>query len=175
MSKTVTITFNEEGDNLSLDGIPADVWARFKENAKRDFPKAGEDAWAHYLSEIIMGQGGGTKDTKTVFMTDIPTENVEALDGILRQTGRSWDEFHAYLLMAAVRPGQIRLVNMVDPGKANYGTFIATGLKPEVFANIDKSTGIDFEKVMAAIFDGASQGTISIQGTIPDYAKQPMP
>lgn len=174
MSKTVTITFNEEGENLSLDGIPAEIWARFRQNAQKDFPKAGEDAWAHYLSEIIMGVAGGTRDSKTVFMTDVPTANVEALEDTIRQTGRGWDEFHAYLLQAAVVPGSIRLINMVDRDKLHLGTFIATGLNPELFRYFKEASGHEIENVMAAIFDAAmSRGSITFTGSIPNYAEKP--
>ena len=160
MPQQIDITVSESGDTHKLSGIPDIAWTKFSEAAKKHFPDAGEDAWARFLSEVIVAGSGGA-DTVTYFMTDVPRDHAEAIEAILRQVGWSWDGFHAYLLRSAFKPSHFRIVSLSDTGKPDFmGTFIATGLKPEVFSNIEKSTGVSFERIMGTILLACSEGTL---------------
>lgn len=156
------------GDD-SIEGIPEEVWKKFKEHAAKQFPSVPvEDAWAHWLSEAIMAIGGGNGKVTSILMTDVPIDNADAVERVLAQAEWTWDQFHAYLLRAAIHPGMVRIINFNDQPQ-NFGTFIATGLKPETFGKLRFHTGHEPEQVLAAIFDGAAHGSIKFEGTIPPY------
>lgn len=153
MSTTVTIQFNDD----SLEGIPTEVWERFKTQAKAEFPQAGDDAWAHWLSEAILAVGGGTSEVKTYFMTDVPINIAKTLDDILSHADWTWERLHAYILQAASRPGHLRIINFTESPQ-NFGTFIATGIRPEAFGKLKANTGFTIENFLAVIFDGLAKG-----------------
>lgn len=157
---TITVDDGDSGVEHSLSGIPSTAWERFRENAKAHFPKSGDDAWASFLSEVILSVSGGDASV-TYFMTDVPRENAEALDAILKQMGFTWDKFHAYLLRSALKEAHTRVIRLVEPnGDIPYGVFIATGLKPELFAKIEQATGKSFEIVLGSILLAAQEGTL---------------
>ena len=160
MPQLVEIQVDDDGEVHKLSGIPDVAWERFTKAAKKHFPKAGDDAWAQFLSEVIIAGSGGA-DTVTYFMTDVPKENAEAMEGMLNNVGWSWDKFHAYMLRAVVQPGQFRLVSFGETGQPDrYGTFIATGLKAETFSKLEAITKVSFERMMATVLLAAAEGTL---------------
>lgn len=160
MPQSVEIQVHEEGEIHRLTGIPDVAWERFRTAAKKHFPKAGEDAWAQFISEVIVAGSGGA-DAVTYFMTDVPRENAEAMEKILQNVGWSWDKFHAYLLRAVVQPGQVRLISFGETGQPDrYGTLIATGLKAETFEKLEAITKVSFERMIATILLAAAEGTL---------------
>ena len=167
---TVTLTINDGPEGGSIEGIPEDVWARFMERAKKQFPKEGQNAWSACLSEVIFSIAGGSRETITTFMTDIPVENHDTLEKLLQQTGFTWDKFHAYLLNAAMQPGSVRVINFPDKPE-KFGTVIITGIRPHVFPNIQAQTGMSVENLMAAIVNAADSGKIGLTGDIPKNAE----
>lgn len=164
MPKVISLTINEGPDGATVNGIPESVWERFVENAKAHFPDQGDDAWAAYLSEAIFAASGGNENV-TFFMTDVPKKNAEALDRTLKQVKFSWDAFHAYLLKAAIEPGAIRVISF-DPDNF-LGTVIITGLIPSAFNQLEQSTNVPVEALLAAVFNAAAFGQVTFQGTIP--------
>jgi hypothetical protein len=163
--QVITIQIGEDGPKHELSGIPALAWDRFSAAAKLQFPKQGEDAWAAFLSEVIMAISGGDK-TVTYFMTGVPAENAAAIHGLLQQIGFTWDRFHAYLLRASVLPNNLRLVNFSrrpeDGDNAQkYGTVIITGIDPVAFSKTEDAVGHSFEQVMGTVLAAAAVGTLT--------------
>lgn len=158
MSKTIKLVIDETDEEVLLSGIPSEAWERFKQAAKKQFPKAGEDAWASFISEVIVAGSGGDTESVTYFMTGVPLENATALHNLLSQIGLTWDQFHYLLLSSAVVKDNFRLVNF--KGEHN-GVFIATGLSKNTFDKIEKATGTSFEVVMGTLFVAADNGTIT--------------
>ncbi len=157
-TKTLRIVVDENEDGGTVEGIPAEAWNRFRDAAKRQFPDAGDDAWARFLSEVIMAGAGGDDNFVTYFMTSVPIEYARALHEELNHVQFSWDKFHAYLLHSAVKQGNFRMVRFHDT--ANMGTFIGVGLDPKMFDKVQEVTGKPFEIVMATLFAAASNGTL---------------
>lgn len=163
MPQRLDIGVNETGDVHKIDGIPDIAWKKFAAAAKIHFPDAGEDAWARFLSEVIVAGSGGA-DTVSFFMTDVPREYAEDLANIFDQVRWSWDRFHAYLLRSAHEPGMLRLISLSDTGKQDHmGTFIATGLKRETFDKMEAATGVSFERIMGTLLLACAEGTLTFQ------------
>lgn len=163
MPQSIDITVSESGETHKLSGIPDIAWEKFTAAAKLHFPDAKEDAWARFLSEVIVAGSGGA-DTVTYFMTDVPRDLAEKMEGRLKQVGWSWDRFHAYLLRSVAEETQFKLISFSDTGKQDHmGTFIATGLKPEVFSKIAQVTGVSFERIMGTILFACSEGTLRFE------------
>lgn len=166
MAHKITITVDEDGGGLthSLSGIPAEAWEKFCETAKIEFGrKHGEDAWAAFLSEVIMAASGGD-ETVTYFMTDVPRDKAEALSAVVGQAGFTWDRLHAYFLHSAPLANHFRIISMINeenPKEHKLGTFVVTGLDPIAFHKIEKATGKSFEQVMGSLLIAATEGTIS--------------
>lgn len=159
MPKTITLGISETDDQISIQGIPDEVWKQFKTNAKAQFPDSGEDAWASYLSEVIVS-GSKNSDTVTYFMTGVPRDNAKALEILLAQTKFTWDQFHAYLLHSAIKKDNFRLIRFHN-GNQHDGVFIATGLDIKAFKKIEEATEKTFEQVMATFINAATNGTIT--------------
>ncbi len=158
-TRTLRIVVDDGSDGGTIEGIPAEAWDRFKSAAALQFPDAGEDAWARFLSEVVMAGAGGDNDFVTYFMTSVPLEYATALHNILNQVKFSWDKFHAYLLHSAVKNDNFRIVRFHDTG--NMGTFVAVGLDPQLYSKVEEATGKSFEIVMATVLAAAANGTIT--------------
>lgn len=156
MTKEITVTIKIDGDNHRLEGIPAEAWEAFKTESKHHFPDKGDDAWAAYLSSVIMA----TINSSSYFMTDVPKENAKAISDILGEVGWEWENFHAYLLRAAVIPGALNFVAMHDD-KQHFGTMIITGIRPSVFDKFKNITGHSIRKIFATMMIAAENGTIT--------------
>src|SRR5258706_187379 len=128
--REIKVVINEGPDSDTLEGIPPEIWASFKERAKKNFKDRGDDAWAFFLSEVILAVGGGTDEVASYFMTDVPLANARALEDIFEQANLKWDLFHAYLLTVALKDKHLRIINFT--GK-DFGTFIATGIPLTAF------------------------------------------
>lgn len=96
----------------TVDGIPADLWARFVERATEIMPEKGADAWASVLSEVVASMGGGGS-THTLIMTDIPNSAADALDAVAAEVDESPDGLIAQLYRYA-DAGALHLVRMHD-------------------------------------------------------------
>lgn len=96
----------------TVDGIPADLWARFVERATEIMPEKGADAWASVLSEVVASTGGGGS-THTLIMTDIPNSAADALDAVAAEVDESPDGLIAQLYRYA-DAGALHLVRMHD-------------------------------------------------------------
>lgn len=164
------LVINEDTKEASIAGIPDEIWEQFKVNAKVHFPDQKEDAWAAFLSEVILSVGGGTTDSETYFMTDIPRKNHEALGKIFGQAGWKFEQFHTYLLRIAVGPNMLRMINF-GTDKIAPGTLIVTGITPEAFRNIEESSKLSVEDIFAAVFNGAAKGHVTFTGTPPTNAE----
>lgn len=163
MSQSIEIKVSEDGPKHTLEGVPDVAWEKFCAAAKIQFPKEGEDAWAKFLSEVIMSGAGGA-DTVTYFMTGVPRENASAVADMFGQVGWSWDRFHVYLLKSAVKKGQLHLLSFSAPGDTeNFGTFIATGLKPATFTKLQETIGVSFERIMGTLLLAAADGTLTFR------------
>lgn len=164
---SLTLTINEGKEGAEITGIPAEVWERFKVNAQKQFPES-TDAWAAFLSEVILSVGGGTNKVMTYFLTDVPVENADALEARLAQAEWQWDEFHTYLLQAALKPKAVRVISFKnEDGSRPPGTLIITGLRQAAFDQIEKKTGRTFEQVMGLFFHAASIGEVTVSGEFP--------
>lgn len=174
----VFIQINEGPDGAKLDGIPTDVWNRFREHAKNQFPSAGDDAWAQFLSEVILAVAGGTTGENAVatyFMTDIPKANYVALAERLESAQLKFEELHARMLVSATVDKALRVIAFNDPSKPVMeqfpGIFIVTGLKTDAFTRFEENNkGNDgkpysFEHLMAAFFNAAMNGTVKLSNT----------
>ncbi len=153
----------DEGDKdgegyAEIEGIPTEAWQRFKENAKVQFPKSGDDAWASFLSEVIVAGSGGDGENVTYFMTGVPITYAQAIQRLFQQVELSWEQFHAILLQTAVLPDQFRITRFHGEHK---GIFIALGLDPAAFANMQDKTQHSFEVVMSTLLAAAASGTIT--------------
>src|SRR5260221_4382663 len=168
----VKLTINEGPEGNTIDDIPSDIWSNFKERAKKNFPDRGDDAWAYFLSEVILAVGGGTNEVVSYFMTDVPIANARALEDALAQANLKWDIFHAYLLTVAVKRANLRIINFSSPERQEFGTFIATGIPLNSFAQIEKVSGGSFEDFMAALFLASSEGIITLTGEMPKRNEQ---
>jgi hypothetical protein len=161
--QTIEIGIEEDGEVHRLTGIPQVAWERFCENAKRQFPKHGDDAWAAYLSEVVVAVSGGDQEKVTYFMTDVPRPYAEAVHRAFAQIGLTWDRFHAYLINAAVKPDNLRLVRFhpKDGEEQKFGTLIVAGVPHEVFAKFEGAVeGKTFEGIVATLFLAAENGTL---------------
>jgi hypothetical protein len=159
MTQQINITVGE-GDTsevVTLNGIPADMWTRFKEHAALQFPSSGELGWAQYLSEVIAAAGGGD-EMLSYFMTKVPVKYGQALADHLSQVSLTWPEFHALLLRTAVMDHQLRLSTFRDSG--HTGVFIMMGINPEWFTKVEEAAGKGFEAVMATILFSAGNGSL---------------
>lgn len=156
MELKVIVDDNEGGG--TIEGIPPEAWARFKNAAKVQFPDAGDDAWARFLSEVIMAGAGGDDKFVTYFMTSVPLEYATALHSILNQVQFSWDKFHAYLLHSAAKQDNFRVVRFHDTD--HMGTFLALGIDPVLYTKVQEATGKSFEIVMATFLAAAANGTL---------------
>jgi hypothetical protein len=161
--KELTLTINED----SIEGVPEEIWEKFKERTKINFPNRGDDAWAFFISEVILAVGGGTNEVASYFMTDVPLKNAKALEDIFAQANLKWDLFHAYLLTVAVRDKHLRIINFTGEDRQEFGTFIATGIPMKALAQIEQVSGASVEDFMAALFLAASEGTITLTGNMP--------
>lgn len=162
MTQTINITAGEgdTADTVVLNGIPAEIWAKFKEHAQRQFPANGELAWAAFLSEVIVAAGGGDGETVSYFMTKVPWTNAQKMADLLANVSLTWEQFHAYLLRAvAVSDTNVRLLNFTNTNKS--GTVIALGIDPLVFENIQQATGKTPEIVLATVLASAANGALS--------------
>lgn len=159
-TQTINISAGDETPEVvNLAGIPLDIWERFKANAERQFPKDGDLAWAAYLSEVIVAAGGGDGETVSYFMTKVPTAYALEIQNQLSQVGMTWTQFHAYLLRAAsFAPNNLRLANFSQSG--HTGVFIALGVDPQTFLNVEEQTGTGFERVMATVLATAQAGLL---------------
>lgn len=168
--KPITLTIDIDGEKHTIEDIPAEAWGRFKEAAKKQFPKSGDDAWAAFLSEVIVAGSGGDGETVTYFMTDVPVNSAIAMQKALEQIGvDSWDRFHAYLLRAVSIPDMLRIINFIVPegGSQQFGTFIATGLDPQTFSKLEEAVkGESFERIMATFLAAARDGTLEFKQDI---------
>jgi hypothetical protein len=162
--KEVKLIINEGPDGNTIEDIPAEFWANFKERCKVNFPDRGDDAWAYFISEVILAVGGGTEAVTSYFMTDVPRANAEALEDTLAQANLKWDMFHAYLLHIATKPRHLRVINF---NGNEQGTFIATGVPMKAFDAIEKASGAGVEDFMAALFTAANEGQITLSGNMP--------
>lgn len=160
MPDNITITIETDGRNFNLKGIPEQAFLTFVEKSKQHFPDAGEDAWASVLTDVILAM----TTHESYFMTDIPKENSLALEDTLARVGWSFDQFHAYLLHAAIKPGALRIVSFheEDVAKVQTGTLIITGLRKTTFDKLEKVTGSTTESVMGLMFTGFENGQITI-------------
>lgn len=156
MTKEIIVTIKIDGDNHKLEGIPSEAWEAFKLESKHHFPDKGEDAWAAYLSSVIMS----TINSSSYFMTDVPKENAAAISKLLNEIGWEWENFHAYLLRAAVIPGALNFVALHDD-KQNFGTVVITGIRPSVFEKLKTATGHSVTKILATMMIAAEEGTIT--------------
>lgn len=157
-SHVVKVIVDDNEESSSIEGIPTEAWLRFKEASKLQFPEAGEDAWARFLSEVIMAGAGGDKNFVTYFMTSVPLKFAESIHAVLDQVKFTWDKFHAYLLHSASKPNNMRVVRFHGE---DTGTFVIAGVDPAAFDKIEKATGRSFENVMATLFAAAADGTIT--------------
>ena len=158
--RDITITIQVDGEDHRLEGIPSDVWKSFQEKAKEHFPNSGDDAWASHLSEVIVA----TVSKYSYFMTDVPKENADAIHAILQQVNWNWEQFHVYLLKSAILKDNFRIIsfhNKDDKENQSFGTLVATGINPIAFSKLEKTTGHSFEKIMATILIGATEGTLT--------------
>jgi hypothetical protein len=170
MPQLVEIQVNEDGETHRLSGIPDVAWERFTKAAEKHFPKAGKDAWAQFLSEVIVAGSGGA-DAVTYFMTDVPRANAEAMEKLLANVGWSWDKFHAYLLRAVAIDNSCRLIAFGETGQPDrYGTLIITGIKQEAWANLERVSGTSVERLMATFMLAATEGTLRFSPDA-DFAK----
>ena len=55
----IQLTIDEDGPTHSIEGIPEGAWTKFCEQAKLQFPKAGDDAWD---IETVNVDGTGRRD-----------------------------------------------------------------------------------------------------------------
>lgn len=157
----ITLTISVDGVDNKIEDIPAVAWERFKEAAKKQFPKNGDDAWAAFLSEVIVAGSGGDSESVTYFMTGVPLAMATAIHNLLTQINfTSWDQFHAYLLQASVQENAVRLVNFIpEPGKdREWGTLIVTGLHSDTFRNVEAQAGVSFERAFGTILNAARYG-----------------
>lgn len=158
MSQTINIAVGDQGEVVTLSGIPADMWTRFKERSEKQFPTNEGMGWAQYLSEVIAAVGG-ENDNASYFMTNVPIDYVNALAAHLAQVEMTWNEFHALLLRTALVGKQLRIANFKDSG--SDGVFIALGVDPSWFKRVEEVTGRGFEAVMATILFSAGNGSLA--------------
>lgn len=156
INKEITVTIKIDGDNHHLEGIPLEAWEAFKTESKHHFPEKGDDAWAAYISSVIMA----TINSSSYFMTDVPRENAAAMTAALNEVGWEWENFHAYLLRAAVIPGALNIISLHD-NKQNFGTVVITGIRDSVFKKLQDATGHSIRKILATFILAAEQGSIT--------------
>lgn len=156
----ITITIETDGRNFNLKGIPEEAFSIFVEKSKRHFPEAGDDAWASVLTDVILA----LTTHESYFMTDIPPDNSRALEEVFSRVGWSFEQFHAYLLHSAFKPGALRIISFheEDNSQVQLGTLIITGLRKSTFDKLEKVTGSKTEEVMGIMFTGFEHGTITI-------------
>lgn len=158
--QTVNITAGNgpNAETVSIDGIPIEIWERFKTNAQRQFPKDGDLAWAAYLSEVIVAGSGTDGESVSFFMTKVPKKFALAIQRLLSQVSLTWDQFHRKLLKAAATPQNVRLTNFTN--SPHTGMYIAMGLDPALFKKVEDIAGVSFERVMATVFISAELGNL---------------
>lgn len=162
MTQTIEIKAGSgsQTDAVSLDGIPIDIWEKFKANAQRQFPKDGDLAWAAYLSEVIVAGSGGDGETVSYFMTKVPKRFALAVQRVLANVRLTWDQFHlAFLNAAAIAPQNVRFTNFQNT--PHTGMYIAMGLNPAMFKKVEEVAGVSFERVMASILISAELGKLA--------------
>lgn len=154
----ITITITVDGKNYNLKGIPEHAFRAFANNTKRHFPDAGDDAWANAITEMILS----FTTNEAYFMTDIPPANNKALDAVLERVGWTFEQLHAYLLHAAMKPDALRIVSFheEDTKKIQLGTFIVTGLRKSTFDKLEEKTKVKAENVLGLMFQGFENGTV---------------
>lgn len=161
VGKTLRIVVDDGTDGGTIEGIPSEAWDRFRAAAKLQFPDAGEDAWARFLSEVVIAGAGGDDKLVTYFMTGVPIQYAQAVHTLLENVQFTWDKFHAYLLHASIIPDNVRMVRFHNDEQKNTGVFMAFGLDKNAFAKVEDATGRSFETVMATLLGAAAVGTLT--------------
>lgn len=163
--ETITIQVGVDGNTFSLEDIPLDAWLTFQERAKVQFPQHKEEAWAAFLSEVIVSVAGGDGTRRSYFMTDVPEEIAIEMDRIMSMVGWTWDKFHAYLLRS-VQKEQLHIISLhEEDGKAqNFGTVIVSGIRPEVFSRLEaQHKDLTIEKFMGTLFLAMAEGEMKLE------------
>lgn len=155
MPQQVEVTINIDGTDHRLSGIPTEAWEAFKQQSKIHFPDAKDDAWANFISEIIVA----AVSHESYILTDIPPNNSKAMDEILKQVNWTQEQFHVYLLKAALIKDALRLVSFHD-AKQEFGTIIVTGIRPSTFEKIENTLGVPVESFLGILIDGLENGEI---------------
>lgn len=160
MPEQITITITVNGKNFNLSGIPERAFVKFQEQTKRHFPDAGDDAWASALTEVILSFTSYT----AYFMTDIPEENSKALEEVMDRVGWTFEQFHAYLLHSALKPGALKIVSFQEKEKTKHqlGTLILTGLRKSTFDKLEELTKVPVEATVGIMFQGFENGEITL-------------
>lgn len=165
-SISIRVGIDEDKGDYSLDDIPALAWEQFMEKAKLHFPKA-QDPWAAAITEFIIAMGGGDGNRRTFIMTDVPEPMAQAMDNKLSEVDWTWDRLHAYLLRS-VNSGLMHLVAMREKDNSQqFGTVIATGIRPEVFDRLEKAhPKLNIERYLGTLFMALAEGEIKIDPSI---------
>ena len=163
----------------TVDGIPADLWARFVERATETMPEKGADAWASVLSEVVASMGGGGS-THTLIMTDIPNSAADALDAIAAEVDESPDGLIAQLYRYA-DAGALHLVRMHDDLKQQPSHLVVLYGVPQrhwdAWAKLAAMVDETPESLFGLLVQLAEQGKVKankeVDGTTPPNGDRP--
>lgn len=155
MPQQVEVTITVNGTDHKLSGIPLEAWEAFKQQSKIHFPDAKDDAWANFISEIIVA----AVSHESYILTDIPPNNSKAMDTILSQVNWTQEQFHVYLLKSALIKDALRIISFHDK-KQEFGTLVVTGIRPSTFEKIEKVTGVNVENFFGILIDGLENGDV---------------
>lgn len=140
-----------------LSGIPEDAWEAFERNAKVHFPDAGDNAWAHMISEIIVASIGRS----TFILTDIPEKNNLAFEALLKRVNWAPDQFFVYLLTAAVKNNLLRILSFIDQPQ-EFGTIIITGIRPSTLNKLEQQVGVTTEDYFGLLLNAIEAGEMKV-------------